>query len=336
MEKMFSTRFGSFLYGTSTPTSDVDIKHVILPALDDILVGKHIKNKVKKTNNIAFTKNSVDDVDEEFIPIQTLAHDFLGGQTYALELVFSIDGSEAHQEIHNQDFVAFCKELRTKFLTSNVRAMIGYAVNQASIYSAKGERLNALRAVEEVFKSAILANRRETKISDGSVFFEYDMANVSSRFPKYVNLEEYAINPEGEMRPCVKVLEKVIPYSSTFENGLKVVKAALKRYGSRADAASVDIADWKALAHAVRIVHEGNVLLTTHKLSFPFKAEYCQHLLNIKNGGISFEEVSRELNTELERLKTLEKTCPLPIGSEEMKRELDNWLASWMRTFYKL
>ena len=39
MQKLFTCQYGSRLYGTQTPTSDLDLKHVFLPALNDLLVG---------------------------------------------------------------------------------------------------------------------------------------------------------------------------------------------------------------------------------------------------------------------------------------------------------
>jgi RNA repair pathway DNA polymerase beta family len=86
---LFSCQYGSRLYGTQTPTSDLDLKHVYLPALNDLLVGKQLANKVKKTNTKMNTRNGADDVDEEFLPVQVFARDFMMGQTYALELAFA-------------------------------------------------------------------------------------------------------------------------------------------------------------------------------------------------------------------------------------------------------
>lgn len=97
MTTLFKTRYGSWLYGTNTPTSDLDYKHIVLPYLDDLLVGKRVKNEVEKTNTEKNTRNSAEDVDNEYIPLQVFAHDFLGGQTYALELAFAVDFFEAYQ-----------------------------------------------------------------------------------------------------------------------------------------------------------------------------------------------------------------------------------------------
>ena len=58
MQKLFSTLYGSRLYGTQTPTSDLDLKHIVLPPLDRLLLGRGVENKVKKTNTAAAKKKA--------------------------------------------------------------------------------------------------------------------------------------------------------------------------------------------------------------------------------------------------------------------------------------
>ena len=86
---LYSTIFGSHLYGTNLTTSDYDYKHIVLPDLNDMLIGKPLKNVVKQTNTNG--KNSNQDIDNEYIPIQIYARHFLEGQIYALEIAFSVN-----------------------------------------------------------------------------------------------------------------------------------------------------------------------------------------------------------------------------------------------------
>jgi len=113
-----------------------------------------------------------------------------------------------------------------------------------------------------------------------------------------------------------------------------VVRAALNRYGSRADAASIDNVDWKALQQAVRIVDEGITLLTQKKLHFPFEPDYCKYLLSIKRGEIAHKSVTDDLQRKVEYLKELEAGSTLPENTIELKKALDCWLAQKLRNFY--
>ena len=336
MKKLFTVNYGSKLYGTNVPTSDVDLKHVVLPDLTDLLLCKKIKNEVIKTNKEKFTKNSAEDVDEEFIPIQVFANDFLSGQTYSLELAYAVDYTKAGQQVFDSEFVTFCHELREKFLTSNMSALTGYAVNQASLYSFKGERLNASREVWALFKTMADKFGGSFKPLDFTIIFEQLAADIVLKFPKYVQLTQYAVDNKGNMRPCLKLLEKVIPYTSTFDHSLTVVEGNIKKYGSRADAASVDNVDWKASMHALRVVEEGIALLKNRLLVFPFPPDYAEFLLQIKHGELPYKQVINIINARLDLLKTLEAESALPKKSPELLKELDAFLLGWLKHWYSV
>ena len=350
---LFSCLFGSRLYGTQTPTSDLDLKHVYLPELNDMLVGKLLVNKVKKTNTEKNTRNGADDVDEEFLPLQVFARDFLNGQTYALELAFALEGTHAEQTLYcaavngtqkkwnepvtNHLFHRFVEELRKKFLTSNVKALMGYAVNQASLYSFKGERLNVVREVKSLLKStsnAFVDHRLGDCMLEDKWFAE-EMTKLTVKYPKYFKQDMYDVGG-GVMKPCFRLLEKTLPFTDRAYHAMGVVDALEKRYGTRADAASADNVDWKATMHALRVVDEGLQLLEHHSLSFPFSENYVQRLLSVKRGEVPLEDVKAELDEKLERLKVLEQTTTLRPLTSQLTEEFNEWLAQWMRRFYNV
>lgn len=361
MNKLYSCLFGSRLYGTQTPTSDLDWKHVVLPDLDDLLIGRGVKNSFKKTNNQKNVRNTADDVDEEFIPLQVFARDFMEGQTYALELAFSVEGLHATQSFfeekaqvpvqlgdysrfYNKEplFYEFVKELRSKFLTSNIKAMMGYVVNQASLYSFKGERLNAVRIVGLVLSHAneYYGNAGDdmSKFALGDLYsiprFKEMFDYIAVKFPKYFRVDEYDIGGD-RTKPCFYLLEKCLPHTNSWETTNSTVSNLEKKYGSRAEQASESNVDWKATMHAVRIVDEGLQLLTHHKLSFPFEQTYVDRLLAMKRGELPLDPIKEELSTKLERLKELEQTTTLP-SANELRAEFEVWLKGWMRTFYNI
>jgi hypothetical protein len=323
--------YGSKLYGTSLPTSDIDFKHVVLPDINDLLLGKSVQNRSVKTNNKDGVKNSSEDVDCDFIPIQVFARHFLDGQSYALELAFAIDGIDAGQEIFDSKFVEFVHELRDNFLTSNMTALIGYAVNQANIYSNKGERLNILYETETLYNSFDLDSCPD-KHQDFFVLAE----ELQTKYPKYFRLTEYAVNKTGMMRPCVNLLESKLPTARTFRENLKTIRSKIEGYGDRAKATAENEVDFKAVSHAIRVIDEGIELLTKKSLTFPFDAGYCNYLLNIKTGNVSREEAFSEVNEKLEKVKNLEMTSTLPKITPQFFKNFEEWLASWMRKFYEI
>jgi hypothetical protein len=347
----------------------------VLPPLDDLLLCRRIENKVEKTNTAKNTKNSVDDIDQEDIPLQVFIRDFVEGQTYAIELAFSIDGTHARQQIFpvgngneghehwssgepNYMFSVLVHKLRTRFLTSNVKAMMGYVFNQANIYSFKGERLNCAREFRELLLKGFTDTDagddqlqdfvdldKPIEMADGGtwlngIIFKDEFAKLAAKYPKYFRIDEYDIGGKfdaGRMRPCFMVLEKTFPWTNTLNHSLIVADTLINKYGSRANQASEQNVDWKAMMHAVRIVDEGLELLQHKKITLPRPPADVARLLQIKQGELPLEPLKEELVTKLELLKNVSATCGLPSSSDpDFKQELEKFTLAHLRRFYAL
>ena len=337
---LYTTQFGSRLFGTSTPQSDLDIKHIELPSLGHLLMGRGVSNRVATTNGEG--KNGPEDVDVEHVPLQRFARDFYEGQTYALEIAFSIDGRHAGQTHYGPDgqpgpmdpssmFCQFVEELKARFLTSNIRAMMGYVVTQASLYSLKGERLNAANAVKAALESVDPDITVEQAMAIPQ--FAEQIQSAIQEHPKYVQITRYDRGAHG-MAPCLSLLQKIIPYSVSARAALGTAQSSIKRFGQRANAASADNVDWKATMHALRIVSEGVDLMRDGRIVLPHPPARAARLLAVRRGEIPLPEVSQEIETKLEALKTLETQAQRPPISDELTAEFDQWLQGWMMRFY--
>ena len=139
MKRMYTTIYGSKLYGTSTPTSDTDYKSIVKPDIDHLLIAQPI-GIVSLGGAAKGEKNTADDCDDSLIPIQIFCQDFIKGQTYAIEVAFSVPEVITPDMVISSDSAFVMKklvEMRSRFLTSNVNAMVGYAKSQAMLYSNK-------------------------------------------------------------------------------------------------------------------------------------------------------------------------------------------------------
>lgn len=320
---LFSCLYGSQLYGTSTPESDRDMKYIVLPELDSLLLGKSIKN----------TRPVINDIDCENVPLQVFAKDFMEGQTYALELAASVECVDGEQAIYDGRFPLFCTELHDKFLTANIKSMVGYAVNQAQVYSDKGDRLNAAQAARDLFKRFPKLHR----IVDHQAEFEELAVEIEKDYPKYFSITDYAIDSAGQnMRPCIKLLEKILPYSSAFETNLDIVNVQVAKFGTRAKDAAQSTADWKAVSHALRIVNEGIDLLSGKKLKYPYTSDYAEYLKSIRRGEHPIEKIREQILVGVDTLKTLSLESKLPALTVELRKEYEEWILPWLKKFYGL
>lgn len=69
MEILCKMRHGSHLYGTTTSESDTDYKGIFKPDIKDVILGRMSKS-VNLSTNKGSTKNTAEDVDEEYYSIQ--------------------------------------------------------------------------------------------------------------------------------------------------------------------------------------------------------------------------------------------------------------------------
>lgn len=342
---LYSTLFGSHLFGTARPDSDTDLKHIELPAIQGLLVGRRIANRVEKTNQAERVKNGKDDVDVEFVPLQVFARDFMLGQTYALEIAFSIDGSHAKQTHFDEGgsplppgapslFKEFVAELKSEFLTCDIGKILGMAVNQANVYSAKGGRLAAAQSIVELFESAPPGLRIRDALARPD--FAARAAQVEALHPDGFRRETTADGGGRLAESFLLLEEKTVHLTVELSRGLVVARALAQRYGKRAEEASKKAGDWKATMHAMRVLDEGIDLLTLGRIDLPTPAPRARRLLEIREGLHAMEPIRSELDAKIARVKELEGGSPLPRLTPELEARFDQWLQGWMMRFYGL
>ncbi len=326
MNILYKSIFGSRLYGTHLPDSDTDHKIVYLPSKRDLFLGKPLKNSVYQTNTQG--KNTKVDEDVEHIPLHKLVVDFVKGQTYAIELVFS----PGIDELYNDDdlrtrvcqstnspsegsffiFACLCMDLRTKCLTRDVTALVGYLKGQAKRYSSKGDKVNAL---EEVLET--LSKIYYTENGDVAWSLSPKLSEFKDKLPtnnKYLSLET-----DADSNEYYNVCGSLHQMSVKIDEVLERVRTQYNRYGNRAQlAASLDGQDFKAIMHSVRVGMEAEELLTTGKLSFPFTGVRLDYLMRIRKGEVSLDETSEWTENTLQRIRNLEEQSTLPTQKQVM------------------
>ncbi len=322
MKVLFKTKYGSQLYGTNTPTSDTDWKVIVIPPLQDLLVGKKLVTVGQSTGDDK-SKNNADDEDISFIPLQIFAKDFFGGQTYAVEVAFAFLTSD--QCTKNNPLTKFMVELTTQFLTSNIKAMVGYAFNQAQIYGVKGSRLASINKFSDFLDT--WKDTGDAKLGD--IVIDW----LSKNSDKYLFLTTY--ENHGVMLPAVSLVEKIYTMDITVDIARSRINHLKQKYGNRAKMAeAASGADWKALSHALRITSQAITLLTNHKLVFPLNGSLVDLLLRIKQGEVPFDEVQTMLVRWMAALDTVMTTTTLPARTPELESQFNTWLDKQLVKFY--
>lgn len=353
---LYATQTGSKLAGTNTEKSDTDWNYIYIPELSDLVLGDGIRNKMETTGS-KVGKNTKDDVDKSYIPIQCFFKDLFMNKTQAVDLFMSILDYEvyhmlhpnqvgyAHQQfIHNtenpqlvEEFLRMITEFQVKFLTSNIESIVGFAVSQANRYTTRGEKLVELEKLASFFNQFSKSERMTLTVQEALTRFQLPSFN-----PEFIKKDTFCENKTtNSFGECIKVLDAVIPYKTKVSQAIQTVNAKVSQYGSRVREAmkgSEGAIDWKSLYHAVKSALTSIHFLKKGRYSLPFKDEELHYLMQVKQGQLSVDDVREELELMLSQIALL-KQHPHPSlkhYSSELQANFLAWLKENLTKMYVL
>lgn len=300
-------KFGSHLYGTSTPQSDTDIKGVFLPSPRDILL-QQVKPMISQSRSKEHgEKNTAEDIDREAYSLQRYLELLSQGQTVALDMLFAPDWAMIDRPAPAWLEV---KNMAPKLITKGATSFVKYCRQQANKYGIKGSRVAASRVALEALKKAEDQYGSDEKLE---VTFK-DLIGVvdQNEFLKFSESEQ----PNGERIKYFEVCGKKALLTSSIRNAREISENLVNQYGQRALAAEKNEGvDWKALSHAVRVGHEAIELFTTGKITFP--RPEADYLLKIKQGKIEYRDVAEEIERLFEKVENSAEQSKLPDKVDE-------------------
>jgi hypothetical protein len=348
---LFMVPFGSHLYGTNGPNSDLDFKLVCLPSLADLLLNKQVTNrKVLPEGKKDGEKMSVGEAEYEYIPLQVFLNDFIAGQTYALEIAFAVlqekvwfEGMPVQQlaadKLITDDHIfvfEWMDELVGRFLTRNVQKMVGYAVSQSRNYGLKTERYTSMKNVVETVEGYIqsLAIMKTNEQAINKLILK-DSPALIAELVKMPHVKECEIlNGAGgtQMAPAIEVCGKQFPLTAAFSTMLKSLKASLAQYGDRVKKYDGEGVDWKALSHAIRITEQVLELTTTGKLVFP--CANADYLKEVKEGKRTLEDATNYLTTLFNVIDDAVANSHLQERTPELDEQYVEFKTNLLRKYY--
>lgn len=300
MKTVMKSYFGSHLYGTSTPESDVDFKEIFVPPARDILIGNVKEHMSKNTNNTS-SKNTKDDIDHELYSLKYFFKLAANGETVALDMLHTPPELVVKSDL--PDVWKFIQDNRSRFYTTNMKSYLGYVRKQASKYGVKGSRLAALRDVlkvinqipdqRNVYREDGTQGQRRTKIED-----------IKHRLPEN-EFCEWVFHNHEKTGPQTFYTVLGRKYQTTLS--LIELKQSLNKldaeYGERARKAEANEGiDWKALSHAYRAGYQLKEIYQTGDLQYPLRT--APFILEIKQGLHAFKDVQAELEAIVDEVET--------------------------------
>ena len=317
MKTIVKTVHGSMLYGTDHVGSDTDIKVVYAKSLSELITDTPDCYREQTPN------------DTEFFSLRKFTLLLGQQQTNAIEMLFTpdnliLESSPAWEELRAK---------KHRLVSKNIMPFVGYAKQQARVYSEKGNSLNML--------NVLLADLNRWQmyhvVSDDTKAWEYTDGTLASialdrlceKYPEMISRGEKHDNV-GDTVDYYQILDKQFECLVSFKEWKSRVELMISRYGERAKSAAKDGAfDRKAMYHAVRIIDEAIELLDTGELIFPCNhaSVYC----NLRyDESVKFEWAQEYLTDRYNHLMT--KALPNSTLQESIDKDcLNSWLLSTQR-----
>ena len=291
MKTIMKGYFGSHLYGTSTPESDVDFKEIYVPHARDILTGNVKEHMSKNTNNTS-SKNTKDDVDHELYSLKYFFKLAADGETVALDMLHTPQSLVVKSDL--PDVWKYIQDNRSRFYTTNMKSYLGYVRKQASKYGVKGSRLAVLR------QALKRSNEWGQYFDNGAVIRLSHMKNVLpvGEFASWVETE----NEKTGKQTFYSLLDRKFQDTLTNKEFNAILVKLEENYGERARKAEANEGiDWKALSHACRGGLQLLEIYKTGDLVYPLQD--APFILDVKLGKHTFKTVQEFLEDIVDQVE---------------------------------
>lgn len=291
MKTIMKGYFGSHLYGTSTPESDIDFKEIYVPHARDILTGNVKEHMSKNTNNTS-SKNTKDDVDHELYSLKYFFKLAADGETVALDMLHTPPSLVVKSDL--PDVWKYIQDNRSRFYTTNMKSYLGYVRKQASKYGVKGSRLAVLR------QALKRSNEWGQYFDNGAVIRLSHMKNVLpvGEFASWVETE----NEKTGKQTFYNLLDRKFQDTLTNKEFNAILVKLEENYGERARKAEANEGiDWKALSHACRGGLQLLEIYKTGDLVYPLQD--APFILDVKLGKHTFKTVQEFLEDIVDQVE---------------------------------
>lgn len=306
MRQIVRIKFGSHLYGTSTPASDVDYKCLFVPSARDILLQRAKGTMSDQRPKAEREKNYAGEVEEEKFSLQRFLGLAAEGQTVAIDILFSPDWALTESPSEEWRTIS---DNRHRLLTKRSASFIGYARQQANKYGIKGSRVAASRSALALLEAGIKEHGATAKLG----VLADEIASLAMQQEHMLFLKD--TTPHGQEVTLWDVCNRKMPYTASIKNARDIMARIVDEYGKRAlMAESQQGVDWKALSHAVRVGNQAIELLRTGFVTFPLAN--AAHILDIKLGRRLYQDVSAEIDDLLVRVEEAAAISSLPDGAD--------------------
>lgn len=313
---LYLSKFGAHLYGLERSDSDLDYRGVFLPNENLMLLDECI-NEISFSTGDSCSKNTSSDVDIKLFSIHKFIKLASQGDTNALDLLFSYFAPIDKWEDEIQSFKKLVYNREDLINAKSMKAFYGYAISQAKKYGIKGSRFGVLKDLKNYLNSfsdeLLKLYRLEDKV--GTILKCY-------KDPSYCFETTMIDKDTGLDCRFLCVCGTMHSYKTPLSEFKKRIIQAESKYGERVRCTEVD---WKALSHAIRALDQCIEFLEEGKIYLPLRNK--KHILEIKLGNVSYEEVEKEILEKLDKVQLLQDAgTDITVRYAYNKKSMDDYI----------
>jgi hypothetical protein len=289
--------YGSHLFGTSSETSDIDIKGIYLPYKKDIILGNHVPT-ISKKEVVDGIK-----VDFECWSLQYLQHLLAKGDTNVIDTLYSQTYPDAILYA-DEDFLNHFSldNIKNHILHNKIRGIVNYCQDQAEYYVIKSNRINSLKMVIDFLSTAPDHSAKMKSIWD-----ELPIGEFALKLPS-----------DNTGFRLYEVCGRKFHETTEIAYVLNSLSNSLATYGGRSMNASDSFLgkDLKSISHAYRAAVEYLSLLSRGKIVFPLEEAYI--IKAIKYGEYSVDIAKSEIEFMLNVISKIDDGTVFPSQTVDM------------------
>ncbi|TWB47135.1 DNA polymerase beta superfamily protein [Nitrospirillum viridazoti] len=302
VDLLVDMRFGSHLYGTATPSSDMDYKAVYVPEGRDILLGRARDSVVLTPPKPGGEKNGPGDVDHDAYSLQRYLELVAEGQPVAFDMLFAPEAAMMRPPS------PVWREMQAnshRLVSRQAGSFLRYGRQQATKFSLRGARVVTAQPGLAVLEAAEATYGALAKLGEARAELTAYVADAQNA----VLLDLASAN--GQPLTHLEICGKRVPFTASIRTAREIVQRLVADYGQRAlQAARNEGVDWKGMSHAVRIGREALELLETGRIVFPLA--YAPEILAIKQGQRSYDAVAAAIEALLAEVEAAAARSFLP------------------------
>lgn len=287
--------YGSHVYGLDRLESDIDIKAVCVPKLEELLLGQGTKTHSYKNDKL--------NIEIEVKTISSFLNSAKSCDTNVVDMLhtpkeFWIGGTPEWEEL-----VSYRQCLYSK----NMTGLLGYIKTHTHKYSHKIERYEEMKWIVNYLKDC--ESQEDVTIRYAVNTTGFQLFLDGAKYTKSVELVE-----KGTQQ-YLEVCGKKYIYTWSVNQLVEALEKEINRYGQRTETGVNSGLDGKSLSHAMRVLYETKEILEQNTVTFPLTN--AQEIKDIKIG------VNTDLPNILTTIDKLYDECIELMNNSDLPEQTD-------------